>query len=194
MLVRKLYIAHVERTVQAISKCLTTTIEQQRFMSGAQAQVGPARPDPRHSTPGAWPAPVKEDLLDRFLGNGVMARSELLQRRLQEVSREFRTHEGDTGSSQVQVARLTERIKWLGQHMASNRKDFSSRRGLERCLNQRRKLLQYMRRTEFNAYMQLLPRLGLKDVFVKMDRLTLAATARHILHGPVRAQKKSKSR
>jgi Ribosomal protein S15 len=67
-------------------------------------------------------------------------------------------------------------------------------RGLERCINQRRKLLQYLRRSDFDAYIKLLPRLGLKDVFAKMDRLTLQATARHVLHGPVRTQKKSKSR
>lgn len=75
---------------------------------------------------------------------------------------EFRQHPTDTGSSQVQIARLTERILHLTAHMGSNRKDFSSRRGLLKLVARRRKLLDYVKRESEANYKELIQKLGLR--------------------------------
>jgi small subunit ribosomal protein S15 len=69
---------------------------------------------------------------------------------------------GDTGSSEVQVALLTARINGLTDHFKSNVKDHHSRRGLLRLVSQRRKLLDYLKRTDAGKYRQLIERLGLR--------------------------------
>ena len=71
-------------------------------------------------------------------------------------------HETDTGSSDVQIARMTERINYLTQHLAIHRKDISSRRGLLRLVARRRKLLDYLKRTENERYLALLKSLKLR--------------------------------
>ncbi|QSR87530.1 30S ribosomal protein S15 [Candidatus Methylacidiphilum infernorum] len=74
----------------------------------------------------------------------------------------FRLHEKDTGSAVVQVALLTQKIKRLTAHLQNNRKDYSSRRGLLRMVNRRRKLLEYLNRTEPEKYREVLSRLSLR--------------------------------
>ncbi|ACD84179.1 30S ribosomal protein S15 [Candidatus Methylacidiphilum infernorum] len=74
----------------------------------------------------------------------------------------FRLHEKDTGSAVVQVALLTQKIKRLTAHLQNNRKDHSSRRGLLRMVNRRRKLLEYLNRTEPEKYREMLSRLSLR--------------------------------
>ena len=74
----------------------------------------------------------------------------------------FRTHDGDTGSSQVQIAILTEEIKELQGHLKIHKKDNSSRRGLLRKVNQRRKLLNYLMREDTEKYEELIKALKLK--------------------------------
>lgn len=69
---------------------------------------------------------------------------------------------GDTGSSEVQVALITARINGLTDHFKSNVKDHHSRRGLLRLVSQRRKLLDYLKRTDADKYRQLIERLGLR--------------------------------
>ncbi len=71
-------------------------------------------------------------------------------------------HATDTGSADVQIARLTERIKHLTDHMATNKKDLSSRRGLLRMVATRRKLLDYLKRTQPERYENVLKSLGLR--------------------------------
>jgi len=78
------------------------------------------------------------------------------------IIKKFKTHNDDTGSPQVQVAILTEEIKELSEHLKSHKKDFSSRRGLFRKVNQRRKLLQYLAKTEEKEYEKLVEKLKLK--------------------------------
>ena len=78
------------------------------------------------------------------------------------IIKRFKTHEGDTGSPQVQIAILTEEIKELTEHLKKHKKDFSSRRGLFRKVNQRRKLLKYLEKTEEKNYEDLIKRLKLK--------------------------------
>jgi small subunit ribosomal protein S15 len=74
----------------------------------------------------------------------------------------FRRHETDTGSSEVQIALLTERINGLSEHFKLHAKDHHSRRGLLRLVSQRRRLLDYLRRTGPKSYQELIKRLGLR--------------------------------
>ena len=74
----------------------------------------------------------------------------------------FRRDEGDTGSPEVQIALLTERINGLTDHFKSHVKDNHSRRGLLRLIGQRRGLLEYLKRTEIERYRQILEKLGLR--------------------------------
>jgi small subunit ribosomal protein S15 len=74
----------------------------------------------------------------------------------------FRRHETDTGSSEVQIALLTERINELSGHFKLHAKDHHSRRGLLRLVSQRRRLLDYLRRTGPKSYQELIKRLGLR--------------------------------
>ena len=76
--------------------------------------------------------------------------------------KELRLHDNDTGSADVQIARLTVRIKQLTGHMSANKKDLSSRRGLLRLVARRRKLLDYLARTENDRYKQVIETLGLR--------------------------------
>ena len=75
---------------------------------------------------------------------------------------EFATKEGDTGSPEVQVAIITERINNLSEHMQANKKDFSSRRGLLKLVANRRSLLDYLKRKDASRYATLISRLGLR--------------------------------
>lgn len=82
--------------------------------------------------------------------------------RKQQVIEEYKTAPGDTGSPEVQVAILTERIRNLSDHMGSHKKDFHSRRGLLMMVSQRRRLLDYLKRKEVSRYESLIKRLGLR--------------------------------
>ncbi len=74
----------------------------------------------------------------------------------------FELHKGDTGSTEVQVALLTERINQLTSHMAANRHDYHSQRGLLKLVGQRRRLLAYLSREDVSRYHSLITRLGLR--------------------------------
>lgn len=75
---------------------------------------------------------------------------------------DFRTHDGDTGSPEVQIALLTEDIKTLTEHMKVHRKDYHSRRGLLQKVSRRNKLLSYLNRTAHQRYLTVTERLGLR--------------------------------
>ncbi len=79
-----------------------------------------------------------------------------------EIVKEYQQSEGDTGSPEVQVALLTARIKDLTPHFSEHKKDHHSRRGLLRLVNQRRKLLAYLKRKDLERYKTLIARLGLR--------------------------------
>ncbi|HEV2673953.1 MAG TPA: 30S ribosomal protein S15 [Aliidongia sp.] len=79
-----------------------------------------------------------------------------------ELVKEYATNEGDTGSPEVQVAILSERIKNLTGHLGDHKKDFHSRRGLLVMVGQRRSLLDYLKRKNVSRYEQLIGRLGLR--------------------------------
>ena len=79
-----------------------------------------------------------------------------------QIVKDFQRKEGDTGSSEVQVALLTFRINDLTPHFKTNPKDHHSRRGLLKMVSQRRRLLSYLRRTQPDTYRNLITRLGLR--------------------------------
>ncbi|HTO86091.1 MAG TPA: 30S ribosomal protein S15 [Thermoanaerobaculia bacterium] len=76
--------------------------------------------------------------------------------------RQFRTHDKDTGSPEVQVALLTNRIGYLTEHFKSNAKDHHSRRGLLKLVSRRRRLLDYLKNESPERYQKLIDRLGLR--------------------------------
>ena len=75
---------------------------------------------------------------------------------------EHRRHEGDTGSAEVQIALLTQRINHLTEHLRAHKKDHSSRHGLLKMVGKRNGLLKYLARTDSHRYQQLIARLGLR--------------------------------
>lgn len=75
---------------------------------------------------------------------------------------EFARHEGDTGSPEVQIALITSRITYLTDHLRANSHDESSRHGLLKLVGQRRRLLAYVRRNDFQRYMALTDRLSIR--------------------------------
>jgi small subunit ribosomal protein S15 len=78
------------------------------------------------------------------------------------VIQDYRTHASDTGSPEVQIALLSQRIAHLTEHLRTHRKDFHSRRGLLAMTSRRRKLLDYVKRHDLDKYKQLLERLQLR--------------------------------
>ncbi len=79
-----------------------------------------------------------------------------------ETIKKFELHGGDTGSTEVQIALLTERINHLTGHMAANRHDYSSQRGLLKLVGQRRRLLTYLSKEDIGRYHKLIKELGLR--------------------------------
>ncbi|MDD3899108.1 MAG: 30S ribosomal protein S15 [Syntrophomonadaceae bacterium] len=82
--------------------------------------------------------------------------------RKEELIKSFQIHENDTGSPEVQIAILTERINYLNEHLKANKKDHHSRRGLLKMVGQRRSLLDYLKDKDFDRYRTILTRLGLR--------------------------------
>jgi len=85
-----------------------------------------------------------------------------LKPRKQKVVTEHRRHEKDNGSSEVQIALLTERIGQITEHLKTHRTDFSSQRGLRKMVGRRTALLQYLQRNDHKRYASLVKRLGLR--------------------------------
>lgn len=79
-----------------------------------------------------------------------------------EIIRDFQRHEQDTGSPEVQIAILTERINRLTEHLKKHKKDIHSRRGLIAMVNKRRKLLEYLKETNYPKYVEVSKKLGLQ--------------------------------
>ena len=80
----------------------------------------------------------------------------------QKIVKKYATHEGDTGSPEVQIAILTEEIKILTEHLKVNIHDFHSKKGLLMKVGKRRNLLEYLKRTDVNRYRTLIEKLGLR--------------------------------
>ncbi|KJH71915.1 30S ribosomal protein S15 [Aliterella atlantica] len=86
----------------------------------------------------------------------------LTQQRKQELIADYQVHETDTGSSEVQIAMLTERINRLSEHLKANQQDHSSRRGLLKIIGQRKQLLAYVQKSNKEKYQALIARLGIR--------------------------------
>lgn len=86
----------------------------------------------------------------------------LLQERKQQIISDYQIHETDTGSADVQVAMLTERINRLSAHLKENKKDHASRRGLLKMIGQRKRLLAYIQKHDQDRYRTLIGKLGIR--------------------------------
>lgn len=86
----------------------------------------------------------------------------LMPEEKQAIIGEYAVHEGDTGSPQVQIALLTHRITQLTEHLKVHKHDHHSQRGLLKMVGRRRRLLKYLRRTDFDAYQDMIKRLNLR--------------------------------
>jgi small subunit ribosomal protein S15 len=86
----------------------------------------------------------------------------LTQERKQELINGYQVHETDTGSADVQIAILTERINRLSEHLRANSKDHASRRGLLQIIGRRKRLLAYLRKENLERYQALIQRLGIR--------------------------------
>jgi small subunit ribosomal protein S15 len=86
----------------------------------------------------------------------------ITQERKNELINEFKTHENDTGSPEVQIAILTEEINTLNEHLRTHKKDHHSRRGLFKMVGRRRNLLKYLRENDVARYRDLINKLGLR--------------------------------
>ena len=82
--------------------------------------------------------------------------------KVEELTKEFGKKENDTGSTETQIAVLTERIKNITSHLKNNKKDHSGRRGLVILVSKRRKLLNYLRKTNVNSYKSILEKLNIR--------------------------------
>ena len=86
----------------------------------------------------------------------------LLKDRKSEIVKKFERHEGDTGSPEVQIALLSERITYLTEHFKTHAKDHHSRRGLLKLVGKRRRLLDYLQAREIGRYRAVIARLGIR--------------------------------
>lgn len=86
----------------------------------------------------------------------------LNQENKRQIIEKFKLHEGDTGSPEVQIALLTERINSLTAHLQEHQKDHHSRRGLYKMIGQRRKFLNYLRQIEIDRYRTIIEQLGIR--------------------------------
>ncbi len=86
----------------------------------------------------------------------------LLQARKQELISDYQVHETDTGSADLQIAMLTERINQLSSHLQKNKKDYSSRRGLLKMIGHRKRLMAYLQKEDSERYRALIQKLGIR--------------------------------
>ncbi|OGQ00395.1 MAG: 30S ribosomal protein S15 [Deltaproteobacteria bacterium RBG_19FT_COMBO_46_12] len=86
----------------------------------------------------------------------------LVQEKKKEIIEKFKNHEGDTGSPEVQIALLSERIRYLTDHFKAHKRDHHSRRGLLKMVGQRRRLLNYLKENKVDRYRIIIEKLGLR--------------------------------
>jgi len=86
----------------------------------------------------------------------------LVQEKKKEIIEKFKNHEGDTGSPEVQIALLSERIRYLTDHFKAHKRDHHSRRGLLKMVGQRRRLLNYLKENKVDRYRTIIDKLGLR--------------------------------
>ena len=104
----------------------------------------------------------------------------------QEIIKTYATHEGDTGSPEVQVALLTKRIADLTEHLKEHKHDHHSRRGLLLMVGDRRRMLDYLNRVDINRYRSLIERLGLRRYLHSSARMPSLAFGRFCMTAALR--------
>ena len=109
------------------------------------------------------PVDFKPDLVKRYLGPELLSAGEANRLTLRKVREAFASHAHDCGGSAVQIAALTEKIRYMTEHLRTHHKDKASMRGLVAMLERRKKLLRYLRKSDGDAYGEVIYRLGLKD-------------------------------
>mmetsp|Transcript_125028 Transcript_125028/g.303556 ORF Transcript_125028/g.303556 Transcript_125028/m.303556 type:complete len:203 (-) Transcript_125028:162-770(-) len=105
----------------------------------------------------------KPELVKQYLGPEQLSASEANRLTLRKVREAFAAHAHDCGGSAVQIAALTEKIRYMTEHLRTHHKDKASMRGLVAMLERRKKLLKYLRKSDGDAYGEVIYRLGLKD-------------------------------
>ena len=98
----------------------------------------------------------------RVAGSEFMEVKTMLKEEKQQIITTYATHEGDTGSPEVQIAILTSRINTLTEHLKANKKDHHSRRGMLKMVGHRRNLLGYLQKKDINRYRAIIEKLGLR--------------------------------
>jgi small subunit ribosomal protein S15 len=88
----------------------------------------------------------------------------LVKEKKREIIEKFKISENDTGSVEVQIALLTERINYLTEHLKTHKKDIHSRYGLQKLVSKRKKLLKYLKREKPQKYYEIIDRLGIRGV------------------------------
>lgn len=106
---------------------------------------------------------IKPDLVRLYLSSEQFSAYELGRLKLKQIREGFANHPQDCGGSEVQIAALTEKVRYMTGHLQEHHKDKASRRGLVAMLERRKKLLKYLRRTNGDSYGEVIYRLGLKD-------------------------------
>ena len=109
-----------------------------------------------------WEAEAAASALDLTMGSSLVRVSQMGKTPKGQIVENFRVHENDTGSPEVQVALMTETITHLTDHLREHKKDHASRRGLLKLVGRRSALLQYLRREDENRYRKVVEKLGLR--------------------------------
>eukprot|EP00198_Chlamydomonas_reinhardtii_P012171 XP_001701508.1 mitochondrial ribosomal protein S15 [Chlamydomonas reinhardtii] len=110
----------------------------------------------------------KPDLVEKLLSSDVLGKGERRRYERQALIREFQRHPADTGSPQVMVAVWTHRVRELVKHFDANRKELRPMRELEIMMNQRRRMLTWLRRADFESYAYVISKLGLQDIYTSV--------------------------
>ncbi|EFJ12330.1 hypothetical protein SELMODRAFT_446623 [Selaginella moellendorffii] len=140
--------------------------------------------------PSLKPVPPKDHLLEKYLAPENMSAAEFQKIELQKVRSEFKLHDADCGSSGVQIAALTKKMSFLSKHLMTHKKDVPSRRSMNTMVQRRRKLMIYLRRTDWPMYCYVISRLLLKDRIQVSNRAMQAGTKKKTMKDKRRRKKR----
>ncbi|KAG1674925.1 hypothetical protein FOA52_014718 [Chlamydomonas sp. UWO 241] len=154
--------------MKAAWRCSSTStaaasLKQQQVPAGGASSSAP--------TGGSAPETegrAKPELVDRVLGLELAARADVARHERGEMARQFARHSGDVGSSEVTVALWTARIRDLARGFQDHRKNVHMIREMELMFHRRRRLLSYLRASDFEAYCYCVAKLGLRDVYAEI--------------------------
>mmetsp|Transcript_9618 Transcript_9618/g.24617 ORF Transcript_9618/g.24617 Transcript_9618/m.24617 type:complete len:152 (+) Transcript_9618:181-636(+) len=144
-------------------------VSMQDILTGAVELPDTFQVDTHMGDPNAAEVP-RPDLVERYLSDEGKAKSELMKENLEKIRLDNARWERDTGSPEVQIAQWTEKIRMMShEHLRAHKKDQHSRRGLYKWLSHRRRMLKYLHRKDYQRYIELVQKLGLKDIFSNLE-------------------------